>query len=319
VTRRALVLGAGGVLGAAWMTGALCAIEDEFGLDPRAADLIVGTSAGSVLTALLAAGLPAGTLRDHQRGLPLPGDLVIDWDYERSTGGARPPRPRFGVGSPDLLRRARRHEVPLRTALWAVLPPGRGTPDPLRRVVDAFVGAGRWAPRDGVWTVAMDYATGDRVAFGSPGAPPASLGDAVAASCANPGWYAPVPIAGRQYIDGGARSAASVDLLAGQRLDEVIVVAPMASLTMDRPSGLVARLERRWRRVVTSRVLAEMEVVRREGATVRLLCPGPSDLAAMGGNLMDPGRRLAVLETSLETSAAALRRGEPGESGGIAV
>jgi NTE family protein len=312
--RFGIVLGAGGVLGAAWMTGALCALAEVKGLDPRTADALLGTSAGSVLVAMLAAGIGTETLRDHQRGLPLPEDLRLEWDHDTSVGGPVPLRPRIGLGSPELLRRVVRRELPPRTAIWALLPPGSRSSEPLRRVVDGAVGEGRWAPRDGVTVVAMDYATGARMPFGAPGSAPTSLGEAVAASCAIPGWYAPVAIAGRSYVDGGARSAASVDLLAppygdDAPLDRAFVLAPLASFTFDRPTRVLPRLERRWRHYVTTRLMREVAMIEATGTAVTVLCPGAEDLAGMGANMMDPTRRRRVLETSLRTSAAALRAG----------
>ena len=87
--RRGLVLGAGGVLGAAWSVGALCALEESTGIDPRTCDYIVGTSAGAVLAALLGSGVTPGELRDHQRGLVMRGRLAdLSWNYDRSTGRA---------------------------------------------------------------------------------------------------------------------------------------------------------------------------------------------------------------------------------------
>ena len=56
-TRRGLVLGGGGVLGAAWMVGALQALEDEIGVDVREFEAFIGTSAGSILAALLGSGV----------------------------------------------------------------------------------------------------------------------------------------------------------------------------------------------------------------------------------------------------------------------
>ena len=103
----------------------------------------------------------------------------------------------------------------------------------------------------------MDYDSGRRVAFGRAGAPAAELAEAVMASCAIPGWYAPVLIGGRRYIDGGTCSSTSVDLLAGRDLDEVYVLAPMATFVHDHPRRVAARLERRLRRQVTRRVLHE--------------------------------------------------------------
>jgi NTE family protein len=139
------------------------------------------------------------------------------------------------------------------------------------------------------------------------------LADAVTASCAIPGWYAPVVIDGRPYVDGGTLSPTSLDLLADAGLDEVYVLAPMASFAYDRPRSAMARAERRWRRLVTRRVLADAEVLRAAGTSVTLLGPGPDDLQAIGANLMDPRRRQAVLATALRTSVAALRGdGGPG-------
>jgi NTE family protein len=82
--RWGLVLGGGGVLGGAWMVGALTALQEEVGLDPRDAELIVGTSAGSVTAALLGAGVSVPELRSHQLGEPVgSGPLAaLDWDYK---------------------------------------------------------------------------------------------------------------------------------------------------------------------------------------------------------------------------------------------
>jgi NTE family protein len=154
----------------------------------------------------------------------------------------------------------------------------------------------------------MDYDSGKRVPFGAPGARSAALPDAVAASCAIPGWFAPVEIGDRRYVDGGMCSTTSLDLLARRDLDEVYVVAPMVSFAYDEPTG-VARFERRVRRALTRRLMREAEKVRASGTHVTMLGPGPEDLVAIGANLMDPARRQSVLETSLRTSAAALRRG----------
>jgi NTE family protein len=153
----------------------------------------------------------------------------------------------------------------------------------------------------------MDYDTGKRVAFGRADAPPAGLGDSVMASCAIPGWYSSVTIGGHRYVDGGACSTTSADLAAGQGLDEVYVLAPMASVELDHPQTMGARLERSLRKRITRRLGREVAKVAASGARVTVLTPGAEDLAAMGANLMDPGRRVAVLDVSLRTSAAALR------------
>jgi NTE family protein len=157
----------------------------------------------------------------------------------------------------------------------------------------------------------VDYESGRRVAFGRAGAPEVSLPDAVIASCSIPGWYEPKTIGGRRYVDGGVRSSTSIDLLTRAQLDHVYVLAPMASYETDRPRHPSARLERLVRRMLTAALTLEVRRVRASGARVTVLTPGPDDLTAMGANLMDPGRRQRVLETSLVTSAAALGAAEP--------
>jgi NTE family protein len=314
MTRRGIVLGAGGVLGFSWAVGALTALEESEGFDVRDSEVIVGTSAGSVTAALLGCGVPVEVMLRHQQGIPAPGDPVISYDEDADGTGPRPPLPALGVGSAQLLRHAALHPrtVTPMAALSSVLPVGRATLDPIRAVVDTVLAAGDggdWAAHTATWIVAMDYDSGRRVPFGAPQAPPARLPDAVAASCAIPGWFTPVEISGRRYVDGGMCSTTSLDLLAGLGLDEVYVVAPMVSFAYDTATGVAARLERRMRRAVTRRLMREAEKVRASGTHVTMLGPGPEDLAAIGSNMMDPARRQAVLETSLRTSAGALHRG----------
>jgi NTE family protein len=313
VTRRGLVLGGGGVLGGAWMVGALSALEAHLGTDLREVDQLVGTSAGSVVGALLAAGVGVPDLRAHQLGEPTSGPLAgFSWNYEKATGGGRPPRPRAGPGSAGLIARNVGHlrRLPPTAVLSALLPEGRGSLESVGALVRHVVPSG-WAPRDGLQVVTMDFRTGRRVAFGRPGSPEADLADAVMASCAIPGWYSPVTIGEGRYVDGGACSSTSVDLLTDAKLDEVYVIAPSVSFAMDHPAAFLTRLERQWRVRVTRRCLREVAKLHAAGTEVVVVGPGPEDLAVIGGNLMDVGRRRQVLETSLRTSAEALADPEP--------
>lgn len=311
MTRRGLVIGAGGVLGFAWAAGALAALEREEGFDCRSVDLLIGTSAGSILAALLAAGIPIEVIVRNQQGIPAPGDPIVDYDEEVDGSGPLPPFPALALGSPGLLAYAAMHpfETPPIVALSGLMPRGRASQTGVHRLIQSSLTTDDWPIRPRPWVVAMDYQSGRRVVFGGPAAPEATLADAVTASCAVPGWFAPVEIGGRRYVDGGTRSTASVDLAAGHDLDEVYVVTPMASFAYDAPSTLVGRIERRVRRALTGQLLREAEKVRASGARVTLLGPGPEDLTAIGANLMDARRRGAVLETSLRTSRAALRHG----------
>jgi NTE family protein len=210
------------------------------------------------------------------------------------------------------------HRVPPWVAASAWLPHGRARHTALRSLVGGLavrdasgaIGAaasGAWA--DGrTWISAVDYDTGQRVLFGRPGAPPASLPEAVVASCSIPGWYEPAVIGGRRYVDGGVRSMTSLDALGDTDVTDVYVLAPMASTEPGHPLQPHLRMERRLRQVLTLAVVRQARGLAARGKRVTVLTPGPRDLAAMGINLMDPRRRQAVLELSFRTSAEALAR-----------
>ncbi|MER5636290.1 patatin-like phospholipase family protein [Kitasatospora sp. NPDC002227] len=328
--RRGLVLGGGGMLGAAWTIGALCAIEETTGWRPGEAEVILGTSAGSILGTMLAAGVGAAELRDHHLGRPVvSGPLAgVEFDYDTAVGGALPPRPQAGIGSPGLLRDAVRHprDYPFLTMVSAAVPTGRGSVAPVGELVRRLVGADGRLPGSGLRVVAVDYRTGRRVTFGDPDAPEAEVADAVMASCAIPGWFAPVEVAGRRYVDGGCWSATNADLLVPRGLDEIYVLAPMALRPAwpvddrqrgtlaalrgwrerDRPKGVLAQLVSRYRRTVTRQLLREAAQLRATGARVRLLAPTLEDLVVMGPNMMDSARRVEVLEAALRTSRVGL-------------
>jgi NTE family protein len=167
--------------------------------------------------------------------------------------------------------------------------------------------------------VAADYRTGRRVVFGLDDRAPtragrprllrrAKLADAVVASCSIPGWYPPMVIDGIPYIDGGAVSNASLDVLRYADVDEIFVFAPMASTVADHPRSVAARLERRVRAAITRRIVADAGVLRARGVKVCVVTPGPADLETMGVNLMNPARRMEVLETARETAGEQISR-----------
>ncbi|HEX8094340.1 patatin-like phospholipase family protein [Jatrophihabitans sp.] len=309
--RRAFVFGGGGVLGFAWMVGALTALEHELGIEPAPDDLRIGTSAGAVISGLLGCGLDVDEIRRHQIGMRLPEDPPISWNYDSDSGGSRPPRPLWWPGSPRLVWDGIRRpaSVSPMLALSGLLPKGRGSLQPIHRVLDSVVaetvGTGNWPSR--TWIIATNYSTGRRTVFGREGEPIAGLADAVCASCAIPAWYTPMVIDSQPYIDGGSVSNASVDLLSGQDLDEVFVLAPMAAVDPDSPRSPVARLERRVRRSITRGISKDVARLRDGGARVTLLTPGPEDLTAMGVNLMNPRHRTVVLHTAMRTVASTLR------------
>ncbi len=322
MTRTGLVLGAGGILGSAWMTGALPAVQERFGRPLGELDLVLGTSAGSVLGAALRCGMSVDELLAHQQdavefSADLRDDTLPDMrTIERESGDGRPPLPLPWIGSPRLVARAVTHPRSVNPviAAAALLPAGRGRLGSLIRTVEALqarlgVTHEGWVPGAPLWVVAVDYDSGRRIVFGRPGGPPSTVGEAVLASCSIPGWFTPQVIDGHRYVDGGVASSTSLGLLArpgAPPLDEVYVLAPLASHAYDRPRDPIAGVERGVRCLLTRWLAAEVRAVRAAGVRVTVLTPGPADLAAMGGNLMNPRRRTRVLDVALRTSAAAL-------------
>jgi NTE family protein len=298
------------------MTGALPAVQERLPRPLNDADVIVGTSAGSVVAAALRCRSSIDEMIAFQRGQA--AGVFQNTEITAVEHGPLPPWPQLRVGSAPLvlagLLKPHRVHPTVRASAW--LPRGRGHHHGLRAMVHtlhmhahqqaAFNGSPpHWVDRP-TWIVAVDYDSGQRVVFGREGAPHAPLPDAVAASCSIPGWYQPVTINGRHYVDGGVRSTTSLRLLATAGVDEVYVLAPMASIQPGRTRKPHERLERRLRWLMTHALLRDAHALRSRGIKVTVLTPGPEDLAVMGVNLMDPRRRLAVLETSLRTSAAAL-------------
>jgi NTE family protein len=323
--RIGLVLGAGGVLGAAWMTGALVRLQEGLPGPVAEVDLIVGTSAGSVLAAALRCRASLAEITAWQHG-NVTGKLSESAALAAQEGPL-PPLPYPRPGSLPLAYAALTLQVPPWVGASGWLPHGRGQHAALRSLVgelheryqrgrhhpegnrhEGAAGTAATSPWvDGrTWIAAMDYDTGRRVLFGQPGAPPAMLTDAVVASCSIPGWYSPAVVGGRRYVDGGIRSATSLGVLRGTDVDEVYVLAPMASTEPDHPLRPDLRIERRFRQLLTRALVRQAKMLRAEGKRVTIMTPGPSDLAVMGANLMDGSRRQAVLDQSLRTSAGAL-------------
>jgi NTE family protein len=313
--RVGLVLGAGGVIGGAWLMGALEALEAETGWRAADADHIVGTSAGSVIGALAAAGVPSEYMSAYAAGRTLDdvaeaearaaatarrasaGDYQLQWAF-----------PPIGPGSWRLamstLMQPHRHSPAALIAGW--LPRGFVSTAPIREVVETFVPE-EWPSGARFWAIAADYATGRRVAFGRADAPPAAVGEAVAASCAIPGFYHPVSIAGHRYVDGGICSVSNLDLLCGERLDLVICMNPMSSLAQATGGSPADRMAAIMRAAAGRRLGHEARKLRRTGTRVLILQPGEKDVALMGFNLMSGARRLEVMEQARRSVAKELR------------
>jgi len=292
-----LVLAGGGTLGEAWMTGLLAGIEDASGVDFRAVESFVGTSAGSIVAAALAAGTsprrpgaaPAGNGADEPSARPGPARAALReaarWGWALSAPLAGPAA---ALGAPG--------GALARAALLARAPSAGRRLDGLHRHVE------RSGVRfDGRLRVCcVDKANGRRVVFGAPGAPPASVADAVVGSCAIPWVFAPARIGGRQYVDGGVWSVTNLDVAPAGRGSDVLCLDPSASLGLAGPRSPSGVLRQAFR--VAAAV--EIQVLRGRGARVRHVGPDRAAATLMGPNLMDPGPAQQVLAAGFRQGRA---------------
>ena len=295
--RRGLAIGCGGTLGFAWTAVALRELERALDWDVRTAEVLVGTSAGSELVAILGSGRSPQQILDALDGT-VGADEVLAAHLGRHPGHV-PPRPGLGFPGRGLLRAGVERRSTY-TALAGLLPRGRGDATWLREFGDAVCNDDGWIAHPRTWIVASDAASGERVAFGKDGAPSARLGEAIASSWAIPGWFPPVAIGDRAYVDGGSVSSVSADLLVDAELDEVVIVAPMTTEAGIPGRGL-HRVERLLRRQMTRGLDQEVALLRAAGIRVIRVEPGTEDLAAMGPNFMDLSRRPATLSAARTT------------------
>jgi NTE family protein len=285
-----LVLGGGGTLGEAWLRSLLAGLEAETGWDLRECDAVVGTSAGSIVAAVLTAGRrPEAAVDAADAWEPTAGDDELG-------GGAGALLAGLGrrVGGPALALTA-----PLAPVVAAGLEPGgavlraavlrRGRPGTraipqLPRALERM--DGRFDGR--LRVTAVDLRSGRRVVFGAPGAPAATVADAVLASCAVPWVFKPVTIGGREYVDGGAWSAANLDVAPVRSGTEVLCLNPTASprLAADRLGAI--------RAFASASAATEALLLRRRGARVRIVSPDARTVDAIGPNLFDARRRAQV-------------------------
>ena len=236
-----LILGAGGIVGQAYHAGVLSALESELGWDPRSADVIVGSSAGSITGTLMRLGVPASDLAALATGSPLSlgGQALMERiRADQSELPSPPPANWFRPWRPPsiaLLNEIARRPWAFRPEVAAVTMLPAGRIDLTERAVGLHAMMGdRWP--DGLWICAVRRTDGVRTVFGRPGSPRAPLAAAVLASCAIPAYFAPVTIGGVEYFDGGVRSLTNTDVLCQQKPDVVIVgLADVEQPTGDRP------------------------------------------------------------------------------------
>jgi NTE family protein len=272
--RTALVLGGGGITGIAWEIGLLAGLA-EAGVDLSGADLVVGTSAGSVVGAQVTCGAELETLYQRQ---------LEPATAEKAARLNRATLARFAWA----MLRSRGKDVEFRRRIGALALAAQKaglTPSEQERldVIGSRLVSTQWPDRTLIIT-AVDAETGEFRTFDRDSGVP--LLQAVAASCAVPGVYPPVTVDGRRCVDGGMRSAANADL--AQDYDRVVVLAPIP-----RGVGPMASVDAQ----VTGMV-----------SRVAVVSPDASSKAAIGRNVLDPAARAPSAEAGRRQAATVVAR-----------
>jgi NTE family protein len=271
MTTRALVLSGGGMVGVAWESGLLAGLSAS-GVDLTMADLIVGTSAGSLVGAQVAMGRPASLIVD--------GILAEDTERIFSAGGRPMKVPDMSVLFAKMVEAVSgarpAEQVRAEIGAWALSSETISEKEFIASLGRSFSGLSEefWPARPFACT-AVDAADGSFVLWNKESG--AGLVRAVASSCAAPGIFPPITIRGRRYIDGGMRSPTNADAAKGYDLVTVVEF---------RGAGIDSAMAERFERVIGR----EIDVLCR-GARVELIVPDPVCVEAFGPNPMDPRRR----------------------------
>lgn len=273
----ALVLGGGGTVGVSWSIGVLHAVADSLGIDPAGAHVKIGTSAGSVVAAMLH---PGRSLDDQV-------------DFERHAG---PSRDESWATSFDISLLAEifhlwtsspvMHPDVARQIGERALRASSKTSDEWIWVLRERLGEIEWPPGDVRMTTVSCSSGERRVWHAGDGADVVRV---VSASSAVPGLIPPVEIGGDAYMDGGVWSLLNSDLVRGSGVADVLVLAPQAGTGVLAP-GALAHLER------------ETEQLEGDGFRVHALVPGEG-YEGIGMNAMDAAMRAPAVELGLREGA----------------
>ncbi len=329
----ALVCAGGGVTGAVYEIGLLRALEDLLDRSVLELDLYVGVSGGAFVASLLANGVPPHEMYE-----------AVTSRSRRPLGVSTAPLFRLGVG--ELVRRGARAPRVLSDALWTALTgEGRNMSDLAlslfellpaglldtggiqeyladlfrrRGVTDSFQRLLRQ-----LYIVAVDLDTGEAVSFGDEGSPRVPISRAVQASIALPGLFRPVRIGGRDYVDGGVKKTAHINLAIQHGADLVICLNPIVPIRADHmlrsrlgghlsDKGISYVLDQALRIMLRGRMEYGLERYSQEHPEVDILLLEPSrdDMRMFSYNIMRYSARRVVAEHGYRSAVAAFQRNE---------
>jgi len=326
----ALVCAGGGITGAVYEIGCLRALDELLGRSVLDLDLYVGISGGAFVASILASGVSPREMYDEA--------TTRTWTPLGVSAA-----PLYRLGGAEFLKRSLRAPGVLSRALvtsltgegrnlsdlaWAffeLLPPGlmdtSGIQEYLHRVFRSRLGGDSFQafPRK-LLVVAVDLDSGEAVAFGQPPFADVPVSKAVQASTALPGLYRPVRIGGRDYVDGGVKKTAHINLAIQGGADLVICINPIVPYLNDTTNGpLRGHLSNRgvtWvldqvmRIMLHGRMQYGIERYRREHPEVDVLLIEPTrdDVRMFGYNIMRYSARRVVAEHGYRTALAFFRK-----------
>ena len=267
----------------AYHAGVLRALEEVGGFRPDDADLVIGTSAGSMVGAALRSGLSTedlwlASLGEHPSlDFERPEDSPWEQTWQNGFQALR----RL-IGSAYVLQRSFfRFPAPtLPRQLQQLFPGGFFTIADAEETMSRFMPT-EW-PSKPLWLVTVDVRTGRRVVLGRRDPLRTDLHTAVRASCAIPAFFQPVRVGHRVLVDGGVHSTTNLDLTSKLAPEVIVAVVPMAFDPTSPPRGL----DRAMRQFAQRKLTREVTEVTAKGSRVLLLRPSVTDLDAMGGNMM---------------------------------
>jgi NTE family protein len=298
-----LVLGGGGILGEAWMSALLAGLGESGRFDARRCGSYVGTSAGSIVAALLASGIEPGSRLGRMPEQPATAEASDPFVPTGSEQASRAVASTAAVATGGMAWLALRASEPAgklaRRLVLGRVPEGRRSLTQLRREIERT--GVSWDGRLRISAVALS--SGTRVIFDGSGEPEATVAEAVEASCSIPGVFRPVVLHGAHYVDGGAWSPTNMDVAEVKRGTSVLCLNPTGAMqsTATGAFGAIA---------MVSRTVAGLEAaaLRRERASVRVLSPDQASVEAMGGSLMDASNREQVIRAGLAQGRRLARR-----------
>lgn len=326
----ALVCAGGGVTGAVYEIGCLRALEDLLDRSVLDLDLYVGISGGAFVNALIASGFS-------------PRELYQEVTTDVSTPFGVPASTLFRLGLGDLVKRTLRAPSLLSQALMGVLrSEGRNGYDLLFSLMEllpaglldnsgiadyiAKVLALRGQRDDfealqrELYVVAVDLDNGQAVHFGEPGRRAVPISRAVQASTALPGLYRPVRIGGRDFVDGGVKKTAHINLAIQRGAELIICINPIVPILNDTRRGpLNGHLSNRGVTYVLDQVLRIMLHARMEYGLERyqhehpevdilLIEPTRDDMRMFSYNIMRYSARRVVARYGYRSALASFTR-----------